>query len=314
MPANPEATLQLLQRAASSIDAAEEKVRDVLDALPAAIYRTDAGGVLTYYNEAAVSLWGYRPEIGKAEWCGSWKLFRIDGTPLPHDECPMAVALKTGRAIRGIEAIAERPDGSRVRFLPYPTPLYDAAGKPKGAVNMLVDLTDRDRDRQGLSQLASIVESSNDAIVSKDLDGIIQSWNRGAERLFGYRPEEAIGKSVTILIPSDRLGEEADILARIRRGERVETYETIRQRKDGSQLQVSLTVSPVKDVDGRVIGASKIARDITDRKAAEEQQKLLIAEMRHRIKNSLATVQSIASQTLRSASPEERAACIGRLH
>lgn len=314
MPANPEAALQLLRRAGSSIDPADEDVRDVLDALPAAVYRTDADGRLTYYNDAAVALWGYRPEIGKAEWCGSWRLFRIDGTPLPHAECPMAVALKTGRAVRGIEAIAERPDGSRVRFLPYPTPLYDAAGKLKGAVNMLVDLSDRDRDRRIFSQLASIVESSNDAIVSKDLDGVIQSWNRGAERLFGYRPEEAIGKSVTILIPSDRLGEEADILARIRRGERVETYETIRQRKDGSQLHVSLTVSPMRDVDGRVIGASKIARDITDRKAAEAQQKLLIAEMRHRIKNSLATVQSIASQTLRSASAEERAAFIGRLH
>jgi len=314
VPANLEAALQLLQRASGSTDPVEEDVRSVLDALPVAIYRTDAAGVLTYYNAAAVSLWGHIPKIGEATWCGSWKLFRIDGTPLPYAECPMAMALKTGRAIRDIEAITERPDGSRVRFLPYPTPLYDAAGRLKGAVNMLVDLSDRDRDREGLSQLASIVESSNDAIVSKDLNGIIKSWNRSAERLFGYRPEEAIGKSVTILIPRDRLGEEAEILARIRRGERIETYETIRQRKDGSQLHVSLTVSPVKDVDGKVIGASKIARDITDRKAAEERQKLLIAEMRHRIKNSLATVQSIASQTLRSVSAEERAAFIGRLH
>ena len=118
-------------------------------------------------------------------------------------------------------------------------------------------------------RLAAIVESSDDAIISKDLNGVIQTWNRGAERVFGYTAEEAVGKPVTILIPPDRIDEEPGILARIRRGERIDHYETVRRRKDGSLIDISLTVSPIRDGDGRVAGASKIARDITERKKAE---------------------------------------------
>jgi len=113
-------------------------------------------------------------------------------------------------------------------------------------------------------RLAAIVESSDDAILSKDLNGIILSWNSGAERLFGYKAEEILGKCVTTLIPADRLDEEPRILERIRRGERVEPYETVRQRKDGSLVDISLTVSPIRDAFGKVVGASKIARDISD--------------------------------------------------
>jgi PAS domain S-box-containing protein len=191
--------------------------------------------------------------------------------------------------------------------------LFDASGVLIGAVNMLIDITDRKRADAHAERLASIVESSDDAIVSKDLDGIITSWNRGAERLFGYLADEVIGKSVTILIPADRVDEEPKILDRIRQGERVDHYDTVRRRKDGSLIDISLTVSPLKDADGRVIGASKIARDITERKRAQEQQKLLVREMKHRIKNSLATVQAIATQTL-NRHANERDAFIARLH
>jgi PAS domain S-box-containing protein len=130
----------------------ERRFHELLDALPAAVYTTDAAGRITYYNEAAAELWGHRPTLGSSEWCGSWKLFWPDGTPLPHDECPMAMALKEDRPIRGYEAAAERPDGTRVPFLPYPTPLHDQTGKLVGAVNMLVDITDRKRaeDEQAL--------------------------------------------------------------------------------------------------------------------------------------------------------------------
>jgi len=117
--------------------------RDLLNALPAAIYTTDADGRITFYNEAAVAFSGRRPTIGTDSWCVTWKLFWPDGTPLPHDQCPMAVALKEGHAVRGVEAVAERPDGSRVTFVPYPTVFKDAAGKVVGAVNMLVDITER---------------------------------------------------------------------------------------------------------------------------------------------------------------------------
>ena len=212
-----------------------------------------------------------------------------------------------------MEAVAERPDGTLVHFVPYPTPLYDNSGTLIGAVNMLVDISDRERADLDAQRLASIVESSNDAIISKSLDGIITSWNRGAERLFGYTAEEVIGKAVTILIPEDRISEEPEILERIRRGKRVDHYDTVRRRKDGSLIDISLTVSPLKEADGRIIGASKIARDITERKRAQERQKLLVNEMQHRIKNSLATIQAIATQTLNQHT-EERDAFIARLH
>jgi PAS domain S-box-containing protein len=125
------------------------------------------------------------------------------------------------------------------------------------------------REQIAVQQLAAIVETSDDAIISKDLNGIIQTWNRGAERIFGYTANEVIGKPVTVLMPPDRVDEEPGILARIRSGERIDHYETVRQRKDGTLLDVSLTVSPLTDVNGRIIGASKIARDITERKRAE---------------------------------------------
>ena len=126
----------------------ERRFLQLLDALPAAIYTTDAAGRLTYYNEAAVEMWGYRPELGIQSWCGSWKLFWPDGEPLAHDACPMAMALKEGKPIRGLEAIAERPDGTRVPFAPYPTPLFDSQGRLVGAVNMLVDISEKKRAEQ----------------------------------------------------------------------------------------------------------------------------------------------------------------------
>jgi PAS domain S-box-containing protein len=119
--------------------------REALEALPAAVYITDPAGRITYYNEAAATLWGHHPELGKSEWCGSWKLFWPDGRPLPHGDCPMALAVTERRQIRGVEVVAERPDGSRVPFIPYPTPLFDASGTFVGAVNMLVDITERKR-------------------------------------------------------------------------------------------------------------------------------------------------------------------------
>ncbi|HYC94228.1 MAG TPA: PAS domain S-box protein [Sphingomicrobium sp.] len=121
----------------------ERQVRELIDALPAAVYVTDAEGRITMFNQAAVEFSGRVPELGADSWCVSWKLYRSDGTPLPHDQCPMAIALKEGRPIRGEEAIAERPDGSRIHFAPYPTPIRDETGKIVGAINMLVDITDR---------------------------------------------------------------------------------------------------------------------------------------------------------------------------
>lgn len=135
-------------RAQVTLRERERRFRELLDALPAAVCTTDAAGRITYYNEAAVTLWGHRPMLGSSEWCGSWKLYWPDGTPMPHDQCPMAVALKEDRAVRGLEAACERPDGTRVPFIPYPTPLHDESGQLIGAVNMLVDITERKRTEE----------------------------------------------------------------------------------------------------------------------------------------------------------------------
>jgi PAS domain S-box-containing protein len=161
--------------------------------------------------------------------------------------------------------------------------------------------------------LAAIVQSSDDAIVSKDLDGIITSWNKGAERLFGYTPEEAIGKPIRMLIPTNRQDEEPAILERIRRGEATNHYETVRQRKDGTLVDISLTVSPIRTSEGDIVGASKIARDITERKRAEERQAFLIRELHHRTMNLFTVIQSVVNRTLADSASKAKHVLNARL-
>jgi PAS domain S-box-containing protein len=378
----------------------ERRYRELIERLPAAVYTCDAEGRIQLYNQAAEDLWGRKLQIGEDVWCGSLRLSRPDGSPLPLAESPMAVAVRQGRGSEGEEIIIHRPDGSTRHVLAYPRPIRDESGMVTGAVNMLLDLTERkrtedhlkanevrtramfdsaldalitmdaegrvqdfnpaaerifgyrradaighlvaeliippelrERHRAGLrryletgeisvlgrrihmpaltaegkeipvefsitvtrqpglppfftaslrdisdrirseratAHLAAIVTSSDDAIISKDVEGIVTSWNASAERLFGYTAEEMIGQPVLRLIPADGQNEEREILSRISRGERIEHYETVRCRKDGTRLTVSLTISPLFDAHGRVIGASKIARDITHQKRAEE--------------------------------------------
>lgn len=149
--------------------------------------------------------------------------------------------------------------------------------------------------------LAAIVDSSFDAILSKTLDGVITSWNAGAERLFGYAAQEAIGQPITMIIPTDRLHEEVDIIARLRRGERIDRLETVRRAKNGDLLEVELTISPVYGTEGRILGASKIARDIGERRRSAAAEQLVLREMHHRIKNLLSIVQGLISVSFRSA-------------
>ena len=243
--------------------------RALIQALPAAVYTTDERGRITLYNQAATALWGREPEVGKDLWCGSWKIYRPDGTPLPLDECPMAVTLRQGRAIRGEEIVIERADGTRRHVMPHPEPVY-ADGVVVGAINMLIDVSDLHQAQRAEAHLAAIVMSSEDAIISKNLQGSVKSWNGAAEQLFGYTAEEMIGQPVNRLIPPNRHDEEPDILEQIGRGKSIKHYETIRRRKDGSDVPVSLTVSPLIDHHGKIIGASKIARNITEQKRAEE--------------------------------------------
>ena len=277
----------------------------LLEVLPVAIYLTDPDGRITFYNDAAAELWGHRPEPG-SQWCGSWKLFYPDGRQMAHEDCPMAATLREGRPVQGHEAIAERPDGRRVRFQPWPSLLTDADGRVTGAINLLVEVTDRRETDIQLARLAAIVSTSNDAIISKTLQGRITSWNTGATRVFGYTASEMVGQPITRIIPIELHDEEREILARLSRGEMIDHYETVRVAKDGRMVDISLTVSPLRDKLGTIIGASKVARDITDRKRFEIQQRLLVDELNHRVRNTMAMVQAIATQSLaRAPRPED---------
>ncbi len=289
---------------------------DSLAALVVAVYTTDTEGNLTFYNDAAAALWGHRPEIGSQKWCGSWRLFQPDGTPLPHEECALAATLRQGSAVIGAEAIIERPDGTRVAFMPFPNLVRNQAGQVTGAISLLVELTERNQRDLQVERLAAIVASSDDVIISKTLDGIITSWNAAATRILGFEQAEMIGQPIMKIIPPELAHEETEILARIRRGEPIEHFDTERLTRDGGRVHLSLTVSPLRDRSKRIVGVSKVARDITERKRNEDLQRLLFNELNHRVKNTLATIQAIAGQSLRrSASPHEFVESFGgRVH
>ncbi|HYD02071.1 MAG TPA: PAS domain S-box protein, partial [Phycisphaerales bacterium] len=221
----------------------ESRARQMIDAIPAAVYTTDIQGRLTAFNPAAAALSGRTPELGTDRWCVTGKLFYPDGTPLPHDRCPMAQVLRGEPVPPGAEAIAERPDGSRIWFQPFPTLLRDAEGRVTGAVNMLLDITARKQHEETAARLAAIVESSDDAIISKNLQGIVQTWNAGAERMYGYTAAEMIGRPFDLLVPPGRY--EEDVLRRLINGERVEHFETVRVTKDGRLIDVTVTASPI---------------------------------------------------------------------
>lgn len=231
---------------------------------PIAMYTCDKEGRVTFFNRAAVALWGRTPQIGEDLWCGSWKIYHTDGQPMPLDKCPMAKTLKEGKSYEGSTIVIERPDHSFRTLLVFPRPVFDNENKLVGAHNTLVDITDRQSIEAKQAFLSAIVESSDDAIVSKNLNSIITSWNQGAERIFGYTEAEAIGRPITMIIPFSRLYEEDIILSNIRKGNKIDHFETVRIHKSGREIPVSITVSPIKDSVGNIIGASKIARDISE--------------------------------------------------
>jgi PAS domain S-box-containing protein len=270
------------KRFEEKVQRSEERYRTLFDLVPVAIYVCDANGIIRECNRRAVELWGREPTGNGEEprFCGSYKIYYPDGRLMPHDECPMARALRGEKLTpENLEIVIERPDGERRNVVPAPHVLTNKHGKITGAINCLFDITERKHAETTAMRLAAAVQSSHDAIAAKTLNGIITDWNQSAERIFGYKPKEIIGKSVLTLIPKDRRDEEQEILRRIRRGESLDHYETVRRRKDGKLIDVSLTISPIKGPTGEIVGVSKIARDITEKKQTErrlaEQARLL---------------------------------------
>jgi PAS domain S-box-containing protein len=269
---NAQSILVARRRAEEALHNQSEWLRITLASIGDAVISTDAKGRVTFLNGVAEALTG-------------WTQAEAAGRPLPEvlhlvneqtgepAENPALRALREGITVAlAKHTVLTAKDGTARPIDDSAAPIRDDAGVLVGAVLVFRDVSEHRKAQEAQARLAAIVESSEDAIVSKSLDGVIRSWNAGAERLFGYAAHEAVGQPITFIIPDDRRHEEAEILARIARGERVEHFETIRVSKQGRLIDISVTVSPIRDGTGRIIGASKIARDITDRKRAEAAQ------------------------------------------
>ena len=211
---------------------------------------------------------------------------RSNGTPYPVGECRIYQSFRHGEGSHIDDEVFWRKDGTSfpAEYWSYPI-LRD--GKPIGAVATFLDITERKRNEEALRHLAAIVEGSYDAIIGESLDGIITSWNTGAERIYGYSADEIVGKSVSILVPPEHRAEIQEILENVKRGEKVEQFETIRTRKDGKQIDIALTVSPIKDGMGRISGAAAIGREITERKRAEEAARRGDARIRRLVESNI---------------------------
>jgi len=256
------ATLYENNTAGEELARREAELRDFVDNSVVALHRVGADGTILWANRAEMELLGYTPE----EYIGhNISEFHVDADVLKD----ILTSLSRGETLHGREACLRRKDGSLRRVVIYSN-AYLEAGKFVHTRCFTLDVTEQAAAIEAGQRLAAIVTSSEDAIASKDLNGIITSWNGSAERMFGWKADEIIGRPVLVLIPPELHSDEDLILGKIRRGERIEHFETVRVRKDGERIAVSLTVSPIKDAGGRIIGAAKIVRDITERKRTED--------------------------------------------
>ncbi|HEY2154697.1 MAG TPA: PAS domain S-box protein [Isosphaeraceae bacterium] len=269
-PQNAQSVLLARREAEDALRKQSEWLRVTLASIGDAVISTDAEGRVMFMNAVAETQTG-------------WPEAEALGRPLPDVfpivnertrqpvENPAFLALREGIVV-GLanHTVLIAQDGSERPIDASAAPMRDEGGTPVGAALIFRDATERKRAEEAQARLAAIVESSEDAIISKTLDGIVRSWNSAAERIFGYTADEAVGRPITLIIPPERMDEEVAILDRLRSGERVEHFETIRLTKDGRRIAISLTVSPIRDDAGHVTGASKIARDITQRKRAED--------------------------------------------
>jgi len=251
-------------------DLTARHLAQVVESSDDAIISKDLNGVITSWNQAAERMFGY----ARAEAVGA-SIRMIIPADRQGEEDMVLARIRAGEPVAHFETIRQHKDGSRIPISLSVSPIYDDAGHVIGASKIARDISDRKRADVAARRLAAVVESSDDAIVTKNLDGIITSWNPAAERMFGYTAAEAVGRSIRIVIPDDLQHEEDTVLAKVRAGDVVDHYETTRQRKDGTRLPISLSVSPIRNSAGEIVGASKVARDVSERMrlqaAAHEQ-------------------------------------------
>ena len=282
----------------------KETFRRLLGSLPAAIYTTDKGGRITYCNQAAVDLWGTRPELGKDRWSDLWRLRYSDGTPMPLDDRPTQIVLNEGRAVRGREALIERPNGSLVPIMPCPAPLFDEQGKIIGVVNMQIDLTERKQAENTVAernaQLALAGRAGRVGNYAYDVNKGVMQISEGYAAIHGLpagTTETTLREWRSRVHPDDLRRVEVfrdQVFANRQKESNIE-YRIV--RCDGEMRWVERRSSVSYDGDGRPARVVGVSIDVTERKRAEDRQRILVAELDHRVKNALATVSSIVSHT-----------------
>jgi len=285
----------------------------IVDSCQDAIISKDLTGIITSWNPAAQRMFGYTPDeaIGRS-------ILLLIPDELHSEEAEILRSLSAGRRIERHETVRVAKDGKRLSLSLTISPIRDGEGRIIGASKIAHDIAEEKRSQEARGRLAAIVAYSEDAIISEDLGGIVTSWNDSARRMFGYTQEEMIGESIFRIVPRELHSEEREMLRRMRTGERIDHFETVRLAKDGSRIDVSLTISPVCDESGRVIGTSKIARDISARKKMEnmllQSEKIaatgrMAATIAHEINNPLEAVMNLvflARQSSQSGSEAHR--------
>ncbi|WP_231491647.1 PAS domain S-box protein [Pedobacter sp. Leaf170] len=285
-----------LRKIIEELRRAEEKsaiLNSIIESTDDGIISKSLDGTITSWNNAASRIFGYE----EAEMIGV-SIFNLIPDSLQEQELKFLEQLKQGNSIEHFQTQRLRKDGSLVDVSLTISPVNNSNGDLIGLSKIVRDIT-KDKLAESVGQrLAAIVESSDDAIISKDFNSIIMSWNQAATRIFGYTAEEMIGTSILKIIPEDRLDEEPKILAQLRKGTRVEHFETVRRRKDGTLINVSLSISPVKDLEGNVIGLSKIARDITEKILIEKKKDEFVSFVSHELKTPLTSLKSYLQMAL----------------
>ncbi len=281
---------------------AEEKsaiLNAIIDSTDDAIISKDLDGIITSWNSAAQRIFGYTP----AEIVGQ-PVLKLIPADRQEEEPKILAQLRKGQRVDHFETKRRTKAGKIIEVSLSMSLIKDEGGNIIGISKIARDITEQKQAGEKTAMLAAIIESTDDVVISKNLNGIVTSWNPAAQRIFGYSPEEMIGESILKLIPDDRKEEEPKILAQLAKGEKVDHFETKRITKAGKLIDVSLTISPVKDKRGNIIGVSKIAKDITDKKLEEQRKNDFIAIVSHELKTPLTSIKSYIQLLLVKAKKE----------